>query len=273
MGGFASASFLIGKSYLGWQQSPITTSITTRPIEQLDFPVVTVCPPLGSNTALFHDLIKADNNSLSQDDRKKLKEDLHEIFLKSSHNYFTHSMLVLVNPDNVKRMFEGFQSVPSKYSHTGTEIRVSGKEGSIESSGFQGIFDEASFKDDKLLHLILEIPDDLKEQMGSGTFVIELEVDVRKAEGWEEEVFYLEGHGYTKSKKMFNWKEAKADCDNQQKQLAKVGSAWEQEQVDSMTNSRVWIGGRKDEQEDRWKWTDGSPLSFEKWMPDPYKRL
>ena len=61
----------------------------------------------------------------------------------------------------------------------GTEILVSGKEGSIESGGFQGIFDEASFKDDKLHHVVLEIPEDLKEQMGSGTLMIELEVDVR----------------------------------------------------------------------------------------------
>ena len=108
--------------------------------------MVTVCPPLGSNTALFHDLLKVDNVSFSEDDREKLKEDLFDNFVLSSQRHFVQSMLALVNPDNIKRIYEGFQTFPSTYSHNGTEILVSGNEGRIQSSGFQGIFNETSFK-------------------------------------------------------------------------------------------------------------------------------
>ena len=67
--GFIGAGILIGKSYYSWQENPITTSITTHPIEDLDFPVVTICPREGSNTALYHDLASAGNTTLSEEDR------------------------------------------------------------------------------------------------------------------------------------------------------------------------------------------------------------
>ena len=72
--GFLGAGFLINKSYSGWQESPISTSISTHPIADLDLPTVTVCPPKGSRTALYYDLMKADNNSLTEENREELKE-------------------------------------------------------------------------------------------------------------------------------------------------------------------------------------------------------
>ena len=67
--GFLGAGLLISKSYKEWQESPVATSITTRPINDLDFPIVTICPPKGSNTALYNDLVKAGNGSLSEKDK------------------------------------------------------------------------------------------------------------------------------------------------------------------------------------------------------------
>ena len=54
--GFLGAGLLISKSYKEWQESPVATSITTRPIKDLDFPIVTICPPKGFNTALYQTL-------------------------------------------------------------------------------------------------------------------------------------------------------------------------------------------------------------------------
>ena len=65
--GFIGAGVIIGKSYKEWQENPIATSITTHPIDDLDFPNVTICPPKDSNTALYHDLVKVGNRSLSDD--------------------------------------------------------------------------------------------------------------------------------------------------------------------------------------------------------------
>ena len=55
---FAFAIHMIISSYKEWQESPVSTTITTHPITELEFPTVTVCPPRGSNTALNHLLEK-----------------------------------------------------------------------------------------------------------------------------------------------------------------------------------------------------------------------
>ena len=55
---FAMAIMMITTSYKEWQESPVSTTITTHTIEELDFPSVTVCPPKGSNTAVNHVLQK-----------------------------------------------------------------------------------------------------------------------------------------------------------------------------------------------------------------------
>ena len=72
--GFIGAAILIGKSYQDWQENPIATSITTHPIDDLDFPSVTICPPRDSNTALYHDLVKAGNGTLSDENKKNIEK-------------------------------------------------------------------------------------------------------------------------------------------------------------------------------------------------------
>ena len=62
--GFTGAGILIGKSDMEWQEKPIATTITTYPIDDLQFPQVTICPPKDSNTGLYHDLVKAGNRKL-----------------------------------------------------------------------------------------------------------------------------------------------------------------------------------------------------------------
>ena len=83
--GFIGAGILIGKSYKEWQDSPVATSITTHLIDDLDFPMVTVCPPEDSNTALYHDLAKVGNQSLSDNHRQTLKEAAFKIFMETPH--------------------------------------------------------------------------------------------------------------------------------------------------------------------------------------------
>ena len=44
---FAMAVSMITSSYKEWQESPVSTTITTHPITELEFSTVTVCPPRG----------------------------------------------------------------------------------------------------------------------------------------------------------------------------------------------------------------------------------
>ena len=69
---FASAILMITDSYKDWQESPVSTTITTHPINELEFPEVTVCPPRESNTLVNQALRKVKNTNLTKVERKKL---------------------------------------------------------------------------------------------------------------------------------------------------------------------------------------------------------
>ena len=70
--GFLTAAFLIQRSFSDWEENPFSTSIETYPISKALYPRVTVCPPVGTNTALNNDLVKADIATLDQEKRDEL---------------------------------------------------------------------------------------------------------------------------------------------------------------------------------------------------------
>ena len=76
--GFLSCGILIYESYVDFKNSPILVSIQTKPIKDLDYPTVTVCPPNDSDTALNYDLMRAKNFSFSEKQRKALTNTLNK---------------------------------------------------------------------------------------------------------------------------------------------------------------------------------------------------
>ena len=58
--GFAVAGYLINKSFETWAESPIKTTIETRPMSEIRFPKVTVCPPKNTHTDLNYKLMLAE---------------------------------------------------------------------------------------------------------------------------------------------------------------------------------------------------------------------
>ena len=192
--GFITAGYLISKSYLAWQESPVATSITTHPISELDFPTVTVCPPKDSHTALNYDLMKAGNDSLTEEDREHLKKAVFESFIETPHHQYMRRMRE--SPMDPRQIYEGFQSVPKPYGDSGFEIVTWNYYGRLETPRFGEQFEAEYYKTDKLSHIVLEFPDNLREQLGSGSLVIEVEVDTREEEDWLEEVTYMIGSRY-----------------------------------------------------------------------------
>ena len=275
---FFSAGYLIHSSYSAWQESPVSTSITTHPIADLDFPTVTVCPPKGSNTALNYDLMKADNNSLTEENREAIKKAVNDIFLKPSHKKFISQMVATGNTENLRTIYKGFQKFPKPNEKGGLETMMSNNYGEISTPWFGKTFQEDYHKKDRKFQFELEINKNLIRQVGSGSLVIELEVDTRKAEGWQEEVVYstgsrnlvyrgettLEYKLYTIKK---NWVDAEAYCQSEGGHLASVLNEEEQEQVSILANGHnyVWLGGSDKQMEGVWRWTDGSVWNYTNW--------
>ena len=75
VGSFIAAGLIIRQSFRGWEESPISTTIETRPLSDLAFPEVVVCPAKNSFTTLSPDL----KQSESQRMKEKTKVDMLDI--------------------------------------------------------------------------------------------------------------------------------------------------------------------------------------------------
>ena len=182
--GFLGAGLLIGKSYKEWQESPVATSITTRPINDLDFPIVTICPPKGSNTALYHDLDKAGNGSLSEKDKTALKESAFKIFMEQSHKEYVKRMLAVSNLGNMDQVYQRYHTLPKPYFN-GFEIKMWNLDGTITTPWYGGEFVEEYYKKDQSYHMVLELPANITDQVDSGSLIIKLEGDMRENVEWQ----------------------------------------------------------------------------------------
>ena len=265
--GFSVAGYLINSSYSDLQDSPVSTSITIHPIAELDFPTVTVCPPKGVNTALNYDLIKADNNSLTKKERETLIKETHKLFIKPTHSEFVINMLAAANLENMKEVLNGLQSVPMPYAgNNGFEVRMWNNNGTWHTPSFRGECNKSCYKEDKYFTLVLELPEDLPEKIGSGSLIIHLEVDITEERGRREEVAYWEGSKYKLYKEEKTWADAEAHCQREGGHLASVQTERDLEELKAAAGTwRAWMGGTDQHQEGIWRWSDDSPWGFTDW--------
>ena len=265
--GFLVAGFLIKDSYSNWIASPIYTTIMTQPIDDLDFPTVTVCPPKDSYTALNYDLMKADNNSLTEGDREQLKDAVFKNIIQPSHANYIKTLLATANPENLRIMYEGFQSTPKPAEVTGFEVKMWNNSGTQKTPWFGEKYREEYYKEDKYHRVVLELPNNIDRMVGSGSLEIQLEVDTRDEEGWKEEVKVPtrpEKYIFFSEKK--TWENAEVHCQGEGGHLASVHNDEEWREVVALTRGAVnWLGGRDQEEERIWKWSDGSPWGNTKW--------
>ena len=109
---FVTAGYLIHDSFASWSRSPVISSVSTYPIEDVDFPDITVCPPKDSNTILNHGIITSDQIEIDNATRQELIKFTDE----SADNFFQNWFIAgaeFYNADDIKAMFKGFVLVSS----------------------------------------------------------------------------------------------------------------------------------------------------------------
>ena len=99
-------------AFVEWNESPIATTITTRPISELVFPSVTVCPPRGSNTALNLALENVNDENFTKEQREHLLDFSTKIFLLEPNQRRASHLVDLVNPSNLRGLYKGEISLP-----------------------------------------------------------------------------------------------------------------------------------------------------------------
>ena len=270
---FSLAIILISDSFQDWSDQPVSSVISTRPIRDLNFPNVTICPPENTNTALNYDLVRL-NSTFTASVEEKLDMEVNAIFSKSDNKRYMNTLLQIANKKNLKAIYTGFQTLPVHLGQTGFQVKLSGLTGEISSPGFK----DENYNEGQNVgyyHYILEIPDKLEQLIGKdGKFVVELEVDIGNTEAASLEYRFGPRYQYSGEGKA-NWADAEAGCKERGGHLASVTSSEEAGEVRKSLFKTAftgvqgfWLGGRNNDVAGNWTWVNGAEWGFEGWSLD-----
>ena len=93
--------------------------------------------------------------------------------MEQSHREYAKRMPAVSNLGNMDQVYQGYHTLP-KPLQNGFEIKMWNLNGTITTPWYGGEFVEEYYKKDQDYHMVLELPEDIKDQVGSGSLVIEL---------------------------------------------------------------------------------------------------
>ena len=198
-----------------------------------------------------------------------LKEATFKIFTEPSHKEFINDMLTAANQENLEEIFQGFMLFPRAYDGLrGFEIVICNSNGQWKTPGFGQEYDISYYNEGKHHHFVLLFPENLVEQLGTGSLVVQLEVATRQEESWKEYVAYKEGSKYKLYRGSATWYQAEAHCQSEGGHLASVLSEGENLEVMTLVSGLeygAWIGGKYRKEKKVWLWSNGSEVTYTGW--------
>ena len=164
--------------------------------------------------------------------------------MEASHKTYVKRMSPASQLGNMDQIVQGFHSQPEPFDPNGFVVRMWNLNGTITTPWFGKEYLEEYYEEDRNLLMVLELPDDIKDLVGSGSLIIDLEVDTREETGWVEEMSMLSQSPHTGGK---NWRDAEAECQKEGGRLPVVTSEQENLAVKSVADGKdSWLGGRKE---------------------------
>ena len=252
--GFCTAGYLIKSSYSDWETSPVATSISTHPISSLPLPIITICPPENSNTALNVDLVRAGNVSLTSADRHALVNISRKMFIdEPSKNFLEKIARMLTDKDAIPLLEEQSRSYPTPDLNTdggnnkGFEIWSTELKGSFKTPGFGSRRNYST--DHSNIHFTLYIPQKFVlegKELANKTFDISIEA----VNDEDYTIEYREGARYNfHGQNKVSWSEAETRCNKQNSHLVSIPTNYDFNMFNKYQNKEnkkrqnVWIGG------------------------------
>ena len=259
---FATAIYMITNSYKEWQESPVSTTITTHPITELDFPSVTVCPPRRSNTALNHLLKKVKDVNFTDEERRKLLNISKEVFIEIPSKKYAREVRELLTTENMRSIANGQTDIVGVDKQGMITIRSSEPQGSFRTPGFgDSKYEGAFFNRPHSLHYVLDL-EHIREFVGEGSLVLNIHAQGNWSYSFQEQQLQLYQQNLSMS-------DAESYCADRGGHLPSIMSLEEQERVSDAANGTVvWLGAKKKTTGSGWEWTDGRPWGFENWSFD-----
>ena len=166
--GFLGAGILMKNSVRSWYETPVSTTIETRPIADLTFPPVTVCPPQRTFTNINYDLVTADMMELDDVSRLELYNYVVAFVQDLEYSESLAQLLSYREDGRFTNWYLGhtevslpYHYVPSGLAHTTTrvfEFRTFNTEGCIASSHFAETFNFDHFQNYEQFNAFLKKP-------------------------------------------------------------------------------------------------------------------
>ena len=158
---------MIHQSFQSWTDSPVKTTIDTRPIKEIKFPEVTVCPPKNTYTDLNYYLMIIENMTLS----KETRDELTNYSAHLLHEHLTGTILTNLNKieydDRYFNWYHGITEVETPYYSDNTlkfYINTYAQSGFISSQYFGEKFDAEKVETDLYYYIMIQIPKTINAQ-------------------------------------------------------------------------------------------------------------
>lgn len=119
---FSVAFVVIKMSFQAWDESPIKTTIETRPITELTFPSVTVCPPKNTFTNLNYDLTQIENMTISDNTRKEFRNYAIELLTEYLYIGVMKNLSQLQEKDRYHNWYHGYTEVVLPHPNNGYDV-------------------------------------------------------------------------------------------------------------------------------------------------------
>ena len=151
-----NVGLLIWQSFDNWDKNPVSTTISSHPIDKVTFPKIFICPPEGTVTNLNYDITNTKNISLTSSQIKLLLDLVDEKIEEAELHKFKIGLESFVEQDKYRNWFNGSTAITSKiglaektveqgFQYHKIKVNTSATAGTIRSPHFGETFDKDNF--------------------------------------------------------------------------------------------------------------------------------
>ena len=180
--GFTGSFILIHQSFSSWSDSPISTTIETLTISELDFPNVAVCPPKNSFTSLNPDLVMARNINFDEEKRTNLSDSVVQALYDASFNS-KYKEFIDYRQDQYIDWYTGISSVKDMPRYTTSflgkqylyNLETTAINGSFSTPYFRQSLHEHMFEYENVNRIYIYVPTNMSI---NNSLIIDIDMDI-----------------------------------------------------------------------------------------------
>ena len=201
--GFFGAGILIQQSFSSWADSPISTTIETHPISELDIPNVIVCPPRNSFTSLNPDIVRSRNITFDEEQRRNLSQFVTDAVYEANANakYAEFSAYRKNTGEGTYlNFYAGVSHISLPYIDHANDNKFYGFQtaalsGSFSTPYFGQPFDESKFEQEFQSEVYIYVSRQISD---GGYIVVDIEYDIGELSTSEYVMIMEQPFDYTK---------------------------------------------------------------------------